>query len=197
VTFREGVGAAWGRFVDKGIIHTCIILKTWWNRGITYVTIFLTLFNLVSLSLLWRPILVTFGIPSWLFYVIVPTVAITVTLIIGKYDTDKQIWLRESDVINQKANPYHEHFMKIFEEIPQTKRDVDDLQTKVDRILEKLGEPRGEPRRESRDENTPIHPACDIEPTRDPEFPDDEGDGPDASMLQDFPFSTECRCNRK
>ena len=106
-------------FMEKGVIHAFILLKTWWNRGITYVAIFLTIFNLVSLSLLWRPILITYGIPTWVFYVIVPTVVVSFTLFIGYYDTVKKIWLRETDIMNQNANPYHESFNKMFKEVSE------------------------------------------------------------------------------
>ena len=121
--------------MENGVIHAFILLKTWWNRGITYITIPLTIFNLVSLSLLWRPILVTYGIPSWLFYVVVPTVTVSVTLAIGYYDTSKEIWLRESDVINKKANPYDKPFTKMFQEVSDIKVMLEEERGKVSNII--------------------------------------------------------------
>jgi hypothetical protein len=103
----------------KKIITYSVTVKTWWNRGLSYVTIPITIFNLVSLSLLWRPILVTYGIPSWVFYVIVPTVMVSTTLFLGKYDVSHNIYLEECDVNNKMANPYDKPFNKMFLEVTE------------------------------------------------------------------------------
>lgn len=116
--------------MEKGIIHAFVNVKTWWNRGNTYIAIPITIFNLVSLSLLWRPILVTYGIPSWLFYIFVPTVTVSVTLFIGYYDTVKEVWLKESDVINKKANPYDKPFNKMFLEVSEIKEILEEMKQK-------------------------------------------------------------------
>lgn len=106
-------------FMDRGIINAFILVKTWWNRGITYIAIFLTLFNILSLSLLWRPILVEYGIPPWTFYIFVPTLTVILAVMIGYYDTSRKLWLRESDVINKNANPYDAPFNKMFTEVAE------------------------------------------------------------------------------
>lgn len=115
-----------GSFAGKGIIYFFVNVKTWWNRGTTYITIPITIFNLLSLSLLWRPILVTYGIPSWLFYILVPTITVSVTLYIGYYDTVREVWRREADVQNIAANPWYEQNMKLFKEVSEIKVMLED-----------------------------------------------------------------------
>jgi hypothetical protein len=117
-------------FLENGVIHAFINLKTWWNRGLTYIAIPLTMFNLLSLSLLWRPILVTYGIPSWLFYVVVPTITVVVTL----YDTIKEVWKREAIIQNDASNPWYAEFTKMFQEVSDIKIMLEEEQSKTQKL---------------------------------------------------------------
>lgn len=81
----------------------------------------MSIFSAASLSLLWIPYVERLGIPSSVAYIGLPCILLTITIATGYYD-QRSIWKHENDIAAESSNPYHEHWIKLFNDVEEIKK---------------------------------------------------------------------------
>lgn len=103
-----------------------------WSRGIQWTTIPMTLFSVVSMAIIWTPILNQFGIPLWVFIIVAATGFLGTTILVGYFDDRYKMIKRETEHFNVGSNPYDGPLKKLFEESEKNTREIQEIKQMID-----------------------------------------------------------------